>query len=164
MQKGNSNQSVLAWNSVWISVICVCFGWPDMSNNQFYKTILQDCPWKINVVFYFLQVLTLASNERVPLTPSMRLLFEIGHLKTATPATVSRAGILFLNYADVGWNPWVPFSVCLLVPCDQVDFDTAVGCLYDVWLHCYWNVLLVLLQKFLKLSLIANLLMNFVFS
>ena len=54
---------------------------------------------------YFLQVLTLASNERVPLTPSMRLLFEIGHLKTATPATVSRAGILFLNYADVGWNP-----------------------------------------------------------
>ena len=51
------------------------------------------------------QVLTLASNERVPLTPSMRLLFEIGHLKTATPATVSRAGILFLNYADVGWNP-----------------------------------------------------------
>ncbi|KAK3733203.1 hypothetical protein QZH41_019685, partial [Actinostola sp. cb2023] len=52
-------------------------------------------------------VLTLASNERVPLTPSMRLLFEIGHLKTATPATVSRAGILFLNYADVGWNPYV---------------------------------------------------------
>lgn len=37
----------------------------------------------------------------------MRLLFEIGHLKTATPATVSRAGILFLNYADVGWNPYV---------------------------------------------------------
>ena len=56
---------------------------------------------------FFLQVLTLASNERVPLTPSMRLLFEIGHLKTATPATVSRAGILFLNYADVGWNPYV---------------------------------------------------------
>lgn len=51
------------------------------------------------------QVLTLASNERVPLSPSMRLMFEIGHLKAATPATVSRAGILFANPSDLGWNP-----------------------------------------------------------
>ena len=61
-----------------------------------------------NVLAYFplhLQVLTLASNERVPLTPSMRLMFEIGHLKAATPATVSRAGILFVNPSDLGWNP-----------------------------------------------------------
>jgi len=57
------------------------------------------------------QVLTLASNERIPLTPSMRLLFEISNLRTATPATVSRAGILYLNPADLGWNP----VVCVLV-------------------------------------------------
>ena len=59
----------------------------------------------IHVHVCLLQVLTLASNERVPLTPSMRLLFEIGHLRAATPATVSRAGILFVNPADLGWNP-----------------------------------------------------------
>ena len=52
-----------------------------------------------------MKVLTLASNERIPLNPTMRLLFEISNLKTATPATVSRAGILFLNPADLGWNP-----------------------------------------------------------
>lgn len=51
------------------------------------------------------QILTLASNERVPLTPSMRLVFEISHLRTATPATVSRAGILYVNQQDLGWNP-----------------------------------------------------------
>lgn len=51
------------------------------------------------------QVLTLASNERIPLNPTMRLLFEISHLRTATPATVSRAGILYINPADLGWNP-----------------------------------------------------------
>ncbi|KAG8443036.1 hypothetical protein GDO86_011741 [Hymenochirus boettgeri] len=33
----------------------------------------------------------------IPLTPTMRLLFEIHHLKSATPATVSRAGILYIN-------------------------------------------------------------------
>lgn len=53
------------------------------------------------------KVLTLASNERIALTPHMRLLFEIANLRTATPATVSRAGILYINPADLGWNPYV---------------------------------------------------------
>lgn len=51
----------------------------------------------LNTVMDDNKVLTLASNERIPLTPTMRLLFEISHLKTATPATVSRAGILYVN-------------------------------------------------------------------
>jgi dynein heavy chain len=59
----------------------------------------------LNTVMDDNKILTLASNERIPLTPSMRLLFEISHLKTATPATVSRAGILFINANDIGWNP-----------------------------------------------------------
>ncbi|KAF2900340.1 hypothetical protein ILUMI_05842 [Ignelater luminosus] len=53
------------------------------------------------------KVLTLASNERIALTKHMRLLFEIANLRTATPATVSRAGILYINPADLGWNPYV---------------------------------------------------------
>ncbi|KOB71034.1 Dynein heavy chain [Operophtera brumata] len=51
------------------------------------------------------KVLTLASNERIALTKMMRLLFEISNLRTATPATVSRAGILYINPQDLGWNP-----------------------------------------------------------
>ncbi|XP_032902051.1 dynein heavy chain 11, axonemal [Amblyraja radiata] len=61
----------------------------------------------LNTVMDDNKVLTLASNERIPLNPSMRLLFEISHLKTATPATVSRAGILYVNPQDLGWNPYV---------------------------------------------------------
>lgn len=37
-------------------------------------------------------MLTLASNERIPLTPSMRLLLEINHMNHCSPATVSRGG------------------------------------------------------------------------
>jgi dynein heavy chain len=37
----------------------------------------------------------------------MRLIFEISNLRTATPATVSRAGILYINPGDLGWNPYV---------------------------------------------------------
>ncbi|KAM8981229.1 dynein axonemal heavy chain 11 isoform 1-T1 [Sarcophilus harrisii] len=61
----------------------------------------------LNTVMDDNKVLTLASNERVALSPHMRLLFEIDHLQTATPATVSRAGILYVNPQDLGWNPYV---------------------------------------------------------
>ncbi|XP_030369376.1 dynein beta chain, ciliary [Scaptodrosophila lebanonensis] len=53
------------------------------------------------------KILTLASNERISLKREMRLLFEVGHLKAATPATVSRAGILYINPLDLGWSPYV---------------------------------------------------------
>lgn len=61
----------------------------------------------LNTVMDDNKVLTLASNERIALTHEMRLLFEIGDLKAATPATVSRAGILYINVDDLGWYPWV---------------------------------------------------------
>jgi len=65
-----------------------------------------DANWieSLNTVMDDNKVLTLASNERIPLTRPMRLLFEIGNLKYASPATVSRAGILFLNDADIGYK------------------------------------------------------------
>lgn len=43
------------------------------------------------------KILTLASNERIVLKPHMRMLFEIRNLKYASPATVSRAGILYIS-------------------------------------------------------------------
>ena len=37
----------------------------------------------------------------------MRLIFEISNLRNATPATVSRAGVLFINETDIGWMPYM---------------------------------------------------------
>jgi len=45
------------------------------------------------------KMLTLASNERIPLKPHMRMLFEIRDLVYASPATVSRAGMLYISAA-----------------------------------------------------------------
>jgi len=68
-----------------------------------------DAEWieSMNTVMDDNKVLTLVSNERIPLTSSMRLLFEISHLRNASPATVSRAGVIFLNESDIGWRPYV---------------------------------------------------------
>ena len=61
----------------------------------------------LNTVMDDNKILTLASNERIAVTPQMKLIFEISNLRTATPATVSRAGILYINPGDLGWNPYV---------------------------------------------------------
>ncbi|KAL3909005.1 MAG: hypothetical protein SGPRY_009579 [Prymnesium sp.] len=68
-----------------------------------------DAEWieSMNTVMDDNKVLTLVSNERIPLTSPMRLIFEISHLRNASPATVSRAGVIYLNEYDVGWRPFV---------------------------------------------------------
>jgi dynein heavy chain len=60
-----------------------------------------DANWieSMNSVMDDNKILTLASNERIVLKPHMRLIFEIRNLKFATPATVSRAGILYIDDA-----------------------------------------------------------------
>lgn len=50
------------------------------------------------------KLLTLASNERIVLKSHMRMIFEIRDLRFATPATVSRAGILFIS--DSAGSQW----------------------------------------------------------
>ncbi len=59
----------------------------------------------MNTVMDDNKMLTLASNERIPLTPSMRLLLEINHMKHCSPATVSRGGVIYVNAEDIGWGP-----------------------------------------------------------
>jgi len=61
----------------------------------------------LNTVMDDNKVLTLVSNDRIPLTASMKLLFEISDLRNATPATASRAGVLFINETDIGYGPYV---------------------------------------------------------
>ena len=68
-----------------------------------------DAEWieTMNTVMDDNKLLTLVSSERIPLTPPMRLLFEIADLRNASPATVSRAGVIFINDDDIGWQPFV---------------------------------------------------------
>ena len=58
-----------------------------------------DANWieSMNSVMDDNKILTLANNERIPIKSHMKLLFEIRDLKYATPATVSRAGILYIS-------------------------------------------------------------------
>jgi len=61
----------------------------------------------MNTVMDDNKVLTLASNERIPMTSSMRMLLEIEDMRNATPATASRGGCLCINEFDIGYLPFL---------------------------------------------------------
>ena len=69
-----------------------------------------DAIWieKMNTVMDDNRILTLANNDRIPmLRPNCTLHFEVEDLRNASPATVSRAGIIYVSLADLGWKPMV---------------------------------------------------------
>ena len=86
--------------------------WGKYTDKQKYKWVVMDGDvdpeWieSLNTVMDDNKVLTLVSNERIPLTPEMRLFIEVANLRNATPATVSRGGVLFINNGDIGWMPF----------------------------------------------------------
>jgi len=69
-----------------------------------------DANWieSMNSVMDDNRLLTLPSNERIPLKPHMKMIFEIRDLNYATPATATRAGILCLSDEEgVQWRSYV---------------------------------------------------------
>lgn len=53
------------------------------------------------------KILTLINGDRIPLTNAMSLLFEVEDLCVASPATVSRAGMIYLDVDELGYGPYV---------------------------------------------------------
>ncbi|KAI0982004.1 hypothetical protein GJ496_010034, partial [Pomphorhynchus laevis] len=82
----------------------------------------------LNTVMNDNKLLTLASNERIPLTKTMRMLFEIYHLRTATPATVSCADI---KYRKISLNIKNPFLEILYIN----SIDIGYVPLFQSWLE-----------------------------
>lgn len=70
------------------------------------------------------KLLTLANGERIRLNhPTCSLLFEVGDLQYASPATVSRAGMVFVDPKTLGYEPyWLKWVNCRKHPPERECF------------------------------------------
>jgi dynein heavy chain len=92
-----------------------------------------DANWieSMNSVMDDNKLLTLASNERIQLKPNMRIIFELRDLRYASPATVSRAGIVYVTETKQ-WESFVQSWIA------KRDDDTAERKAYLLSLFKLW--------------------------
>ena len=80
------------------------------------------------------KILTLINGERISMPDQVSLLFEVEDLAVASPATVSRAGMVFNDYSDLGWNPFV--ESWLSKKTDKVSFFSKM--LFNIFLSLFY--------------------------
>eukprot|EP00796_Vickermania_ingenoplastis_P000185 gene187-100_t len=108
---GSYNQATREWKDGILSDLMrtICRDATDPA----YKWLLFDGPvdtlWieSMNTVLDDNKMLTLNSGERISMNPTVSMLFEVQDLSQASPATVSRCGMVYFNYEDLGWQPYV---------------------------------------------------------
>ncbi|GET88803.1 dynein heavy chain, putative [Leishmania tarentolae] len=108
---GSYNQATREWKDGILSDLMrqICRDTTDPN----YKWLLFDGPvdtlWieSMNTVLDDNRMLTLNSGERINMNPTVRMMFEVQDLSQASPATVSRCGMVYFSVEDLTWRPFV---------------------------------------------------------
>lgn len=111
---GTLNPLTREWNDGLLSNIFRKINEPFDSSLQNEKRCILfdgdvDSSWieNINSVMDNNKTLTLSNQERIKLKDNCSLVFEVGNLQYASPALVSRVGMVYVDPENLGYEPYV---------------------------------------------------------
>lgn len=86
----------------------------------------------MNTVLDDNKMLCLANSERIKLTPWVHMVFEVQDLAQASPATVSRCGMVYVDPQEMTWRPMVKTWLAKTV--ENIDVRKYLWKLFDKYL------------------------------